>query len=135
MSILGRLFGNWGAPRADPRQGQEIARDIVARYNGRRLRGEFRVDDKLFTDLCEQLPEDAAREIVTRFKERRARSDAGAEQKLATEIAIAIADACHWRATAHPIMVPATELSAAPDHLRPCNDEDEDAIIFGDYLP
>jgi hypothetical protein len=85
-------------------------------YNGRRSRGEFRVDDKLFADLCEHLPENAAREIVTKFQERCARSDAGAEQKLTTEIAIAIADACHWRATAPPIMVPAVQESATTDH-------------------
>ncbi len=146
MSILGRLFGNQAGPKTDARPAEQIAREIVTRYRRRLSKGECRVDDNLFVELCQQIPEPAAREVITRFKERRARSDDKAEQKLAAEIAIAINDARHWRATARPIIRQAEQVAEAADNQpasanrtyakvlqgRPLKEEDEDAVLFGD---
>jgi len=149
MGILTRLFGNSAATKADGRPAKVIAREIVSRYQRRWAKPESGVDGEFVADLCQQVPEPAAREIATCFQQRRARGDTEAVHKLALEIAIAIDDARHWRETAHPIWVPAEQVVETADSQpasasrsyakavqgRQLTDEDEDAIIFRDYLP
>ena len=91
MGILSWLFG--GVAKVSRRDAEAVAQGIVARYQQRRIRGEFRVDDKLFLELCQVLPEKAAQEIFSRFRQRRARSDVRAEYKLGVEIGVALCDA------------------------------------------
>ena len=91
MRVLSCLFG--GVAKVRKRDAEAVAQAIVAHYQQRRIRGEFRVDDKLFLEVCQVLPEKAAMEIVSRFRKRRARGDVRAEYKLGVEICVALCDA------------------------------------------
>jgi hypothetical protein len=149
MGILTRLFGNSAATKADARPAMVIAREIVSRYQRRRAKPDSGVDDEFVAELCQHVPEPAVREIANSFQQRRAHGDAEAVHKLAVEITVAIHDARHRRKTARPIWVPAEQVVETADSQpasasrsyakaaqgRPLTDEDEDAILFGDYLP
>jgi hypothetical protein len=41
---------------------KQIAAELLQRYQQRKARGELRVDDKLYLDLCQMMPEKAAQE-------------------------------------------------------------------------
>jgi hypothetical protein len=144
MGILSRLFGSGSGAKQATRDREAIAEAVLLRYRQRRLRGEFHVDNRLFVELCAELPEKAAQEVVNRFYERRAHSDPRAESKLGMEIVIALADADHFARTAQPILVEAQPI--VEDHSRPSaantyakalegrriTDADEDAVLFDD---
>jgi hypothetical protein len=124
---------------------EATAQGIVVRYHQRRLRGECRVDDKLFLDLCQVLPEKTAQEIFAQFRKRRAHSDPRAEFTLGVEIGIALHDAEHFASTAKPVVrLSEREKVAARPGMRlkeiaeakvmagePLTEDEEDAMLWG----
>ncbi len=148
MGILGRLLGGGGG---DGGSGSEhnpetVAQAIVGRYQQRRVRGELRVDDRLFLELRHVLPEKDAHEVFGRFRTRRSRSDPKAEYLLVMDIGVALHDAEHYAQNFKPIIV--QRKPEMPDHSppsaaktyakviagRPLTGADEDAVLFGDLL-
>jgi len=119
---------------------------MAGHYKQRRLRGELRVDDQLFFELCEVLPEKAAQEVSQRFRKRRAYSDPKAEYLLVMDIGVALHDAEHYAKNFKPIMV--QRKPEVPDRTPPSaaktygkvlddrrlTDADEDAVLFDDLL-
>jgi len=143
MGILRRLFGEGGGSKPNA---ETVAQAIVERYRQGRVGGEFRVDDRLFFELCQVLPEKAAQEVFERFRTRRARSDPKAEYLLVMDIGVALHDAEHYAQNFKPIMVPrkpevpdCTPPSAAKTYAkviegRRLTGADEDAVLFDDLL-
>lgn len=76
---------------------------IVTRYHQRRARGEFRVDDNLYLELTQVMPEKAAQRIFGEFRTRRAHGHPKAESILLGDIITALLDAEHFASTAKPI--------------------------------
>lgn len=144
MKLFQRLFG------VGKKQGgaQEIVEGILCRYDQRRQRGEWRADDKLYVELQQVLPPDTAREIYERFRRRSVCSDPQAAYLLGVELATALHDVEHNAATSKPIFVQRQVTKPAPDSTPPSaaktcakvvngeaiDDEDEDAMIFGEWL-
>jgi hypothetical protein len=142
MGILGRLFGGGGGEHTP----EAVAQAIVERYRQGRVRGELRVDDRLFLELCQLLPEKAAEDVLDRFRTRRSRSDPKAEYLLVMDIGVALHDAKHYAQNFKPILV--VRQPEAPDRTRPSaantyakvvdgrrlTDADEDAVLFEDLL-
>jgi hypothetical protein len=85
---------------------KEIAEQLLQRHQQRKARGELRVDDHLYLELCQMLPEQAAQEIMRRFRRRRAHSNPKAEGGPLQEIVTALLDAEHFASTAKPIHRP-----------------------------
>ncbi len=145
MGILSRLFGSDRHPGNDLSV-EVIAQEIVARYQQRRVSGECRVDDRLYQDLAQALPQKSAQEVFERFTRRRSRSDQKAEYLLVIEIGIALHDTDHRAGTFGPrkdvskIQAPDnTPPSAAKTYAKvieglPITGADEDAVLFGDLL-
>ena len=73
--------------------GAAESRAIVDRYRRRQKNGEGRIDDKLFAEICQVLPDPAGSEVFGRFRARRARSDPKALSKLEMELVLALSDA------------------------------------------
>ena len=149
MGILGRLFGGGGC--GDGGGGSEhnpegVAQAIVGRYQQRRVRGELRVDDRLFLELSQVLPEKDAQDVFGRFRTRRSRSDPKAEYLLVMDIGVALHDAEHYAQNFKPIIV--QRKPEVPDRTRPSaantyakavagrriTGADEDAVLFDDQL-
>jgi hypothetical protein len=144
MGILGRLFGVGGG--GSEHYPEAVAQEIVGRYQQRRARGELRVDDRLFLELCQVLSEKAAQEVLGRFRTRRSYSDPKAEYLLVMDIGVALHDAEHYAQNFKPVMAPRkpevpdrTPPSASKTYAkvidgRRITDADEDAVLFDDLL-
>ncbi len=106
MSTVNELYVNWIANKIDQRPAREIAAEIAKGYQRSRKKHSNDADNKLIAALCQHMPEPAAQELASCLHQRLARGDSEAFEKLASEITIAVDDARHWSATAHPIMRP-----------------------------
>ncbi len=132
----------------DARPARKIAAELIARYR-RESKKNAAADQALFAALCDYVGETRAANLLNCLRERRAHGDAEALNKLGLEIAVAISDARHARATSHEIFERAQPkrvtsdsqpISAGRSYAKVCegeslSDEEENAIIFGDYLP
>jgi hypothetical protein len=54
---------------------KQIAAELLQRYQQRKARGELRVDDKLYLELTQVMPEKAAQRIFGEFRNRRAHAN------------------------------------------------------------
>lgn len=82
---------------------QAMADGIVKHYHQRRARGECRVDDNLWLEISQIMPEAVAQRIFHEFRTRRAHGHPKAESILLGEIITALLDAEHFASTAKPI--------------------------------
>jgi hypothetical protein len=116
-----------------------IAGELLQRYQQPKVRGELRVDDKLYLELTQVMPEKVAQRIFGEFRNRRAHSNPKAEGILLQEIVTALLDAEHFASTAKPIHRPPdaevmsyagmTLKERALAKIQPVTDAEEGAVV------
>ncbi|HEX9120365.1 MAG TPA: hypothetical protein VF840_07485 [Terriglobales bacterium] len=116
-----------------------ITEHLLQRYQQRKARDDLRVDDHLYLELCQTMPEKAAQRIFGEFLNRRAHSNLKAEGILLQEIVTALLDAEHFASTAKPIHRPPdaevmsyagrTLKERALAKIQPVTDAEEGAVV------
>jgi hypothetical protein len=108
----------------------------------------LRVDDRLFLELQQELPQKAAQKVLEDFRRRRARGFPKAGLLLSMDITVAISEAEHDAQNFKPIIAERKPTKEVADRMRPSADAthdkalacqsitsaDEDAVIFEEFL-